>query len=41
MLFGDARSSLQKLVAAVKTVAKPRGSRRLDEGKNLQGAHRS
>lgn len=41
MLFGDARSSLQKLVAAVKTVAKPRSSRRSDEGKNLQGAHRS
>ena len=41
MLFGDARSSLQKLVAAVKAVAKPRGSRRPDEGKNLQEAHRS
>ena len=41
MLFGDARSSLQKLVAAVKAVAKPRASRRSDEGKNLQEAHRS
>jgi H+-translocating NAD(P) transhydrogenase subunit beta len=41
MLFGDARSSLQKLVAAVKAVAKPRISRRSGEGKNLLGAHQS
>jgi H+-translocating NAD(P) transhydrogenase subunit beta len=38
MLFGDARSSLQKLVAAVKGVEKPRASKRPQEERNLQGA---
>jgi NAD(P) transhydrogenase subunit beta len=38
MLFGDARSSLQKLVAAVKSVDRPRESKRPNEGKSLQEA---
>jgi H+-translocating NAD(P) transhydrogenase subunit beta len=38
MLFGDARSSLQKLVSAVKAVEKPRESKRPHEARNLQGA---
>jgi proton-translocating NAD(P)+ transhydrogenase subunit beta len=38
MLFGDARASVQKLVAAVKSVDKPRESKPPNEGKALQRA---
>jgi NAD(P) transhydrogenase subunit beta len=38
MLFGDARSSLQKLVTAVKSVDRPREPKRPNEGKSLQEA---
>lgn len=41
MLFGDARSSIQKLVAAVKNVAKPRETKKPQEAKDLQGARTS
>jgi NAD(P) transhydrogenase subunit beta len=38
MLFGDARASMQKLVAAVKTVAKPQQSARAQGERNLERA---
>jgi hypothetical protein len=33
MLFGDAKDSVQKLVAATKNAAKPRDSKRKEDGR--------
>jgi NAD(P) transhydrogenase subunit beta len=39
MLFGDAKDSVQRLVAAVKSAARPRDQQRKSGEKELQAAH--